>query len=54
MLEEVRTILTMEKFDNRPLLLQQKMVEYEALIKYLESPMLKIIYGTENSVKATN
>lgn len=30
------------------------MVEYEALIKYLESPMLKIIYGTENSVKATN
>jgi hypothetical protein len=46
MLEEVRTILSMQTITNRTQLLEQKMIEYEMLIKYLENPMLKIISGT--------
>lgn len=46
MLEEVRTILSMPSIPNKPQLLEQKIIEYESLIKYLENPMLKIISGT--------
>ena len=54
MLEEVRTILSMQTIPNRPQLLEQKIIEYESLIKYLENPMLKIISGTEKEVTDTN
>lgn len=47
-------MVSMASFANKPQLLQQKMVEYETLEKYLESPMLEVIAGTEDEVVNIN
>lgn len=47
-------MVSMSALANRSQLLQQKMVEYETLEKYLENPMLEVIAATEDQVTNIN